>query len=114
MTGFRGLLYSNSGHFLDGAPLEAVNTLSRIPGDAEHVRMHSWVNDFAHYSGPNTAGEAGGWLLTETAAGGTNRVDVDDDAPYGILRLSTGTTDDNSEILQMRGEPWKYVVGKKL
>jgi hypothetical protein len=103
-------LYDRPGHFLHSAPLPAVGKLGWISG-------YRWeASDFVAYSGPNTAGEGGGWLLTETAAGSGNaqRVDVDDSAQGGWLKLLTDDGDNDTEILERVGEPWRYVAGKKL
>lgn len=116
-TGFRGpVRYVNDRHVLDGAPLALVDALSLIAQETEWPRWYGYSDDFLEYTGPNTAGEAGGWLLTEVAvgAGNTNRVDIDDNAPGGILLLKTDNAASDDETLQRRGEPWKYVSGKRL
>ena len=107
--------YTNPGHPFDGAPLEAVGRISKLSKDGG-VRFQYFSDDFLQYPGPNTAGEAGGWLLTETAAGGGNaqRVDVDDSVQFGVLKLLTDNADNDTEILQLVGEPWRYVKGKRL
>lgn len=97
-------------HPFHKVPRGAVDGIARISG------YQYYATDFLTYAGPNTAGEAGGWTLTETACGlgGTNRVDIDNSAQFGKLLLATDDADNDLENLQMTGEPWRYVVGKQL
>lgn len=76
--------------------------------------IYTFVEPFTHYSGPATAGTAGGWVLTETAAGAGNAqaVRLQDDA-QGVLELVTDNGDNDTEILQKLGEQYKYVAGKQ-
>jgi len=94
----------------NGLPLRAADAISTLVG------YQVYADDFLIYTGPNTAGEAGGWLLTEVAAGGgnTGRVDIDDSKQFGYLKLKTDNGTADEEVLEMNGEPWRYVVGKKL
>jgi hypothetical protein len=94
----------------NGLPIELVSAISDLGGIL-------WeASDFTLYTGPNTAGEAGGWLLTETAAGAGNaqRVDIDDSQRGGVLKMLTDNGDNDTEILQRVGEPWRYVLGNRM
>jgi hypothetical protein len=104
------LLYNRPSHHLNGAPLDAVTHLGWV------VDYRWEATDFHIYTGPNTAGESGGWLLTETAAGSGNaqRVDSDDSAEGGWLKLLTDDGDNDTEILEQVGESWRYRAGKKM
>lgn len=106
----QGLRYYNPGHYLNGAPLDALVRIGQLSN------MRWWATDFTEYEGPNTAGEAGGWTLTETAAGVGNaqRVDIDDSAEGGWLKMLTDNGDNDTEILQRTGEPWRYVLGRRM
>jgi len=97
-------------HPFHNMPRMAVDGIARVTG------YQYYSDDFIHYVGPNTAGESGGWILTETAAGAGNaqRVDVDNSQQFGKLLLLTDNGDNDLENLQMTGEPWRYVSGKRL
>lgn len=103
-------LYDRVGHPLHGIPLQAVAEIGALTG-------YTFYSDpFINYNGPRTAGTDGWWTLTETAAGAGNaqRVDVDDSRRGGWLKMLTDNGNDDIETLEMEGEPWRYVVGKKM
>lgn len=103
-------LFRKNGSPLNELPLIAAQQISDLLG------WNVWASDFLQYTGPNTAGESGGWLLTETAAGVGNaqRVDIDDSMTHGYLKLLTDNGASDVEILEMTGEPWRWVLGKRL
>lgn len=111
MTAFRDpIVYDNPGHVLHGVPwglVQQAHTLFSVD------RVSGFASDFHTYGGPPTSGSLGGWELTEIASGGTNRVDVDDSV-NGILRIATGSSDNDLENLQLQGESFKYILGKRL
>lgn len=92
-----------------GMPPGAVLPIGSLSG------LQYYADDFLRWLGPNTAGEAGGWALTETAAGVGNaqRVDIAE-ALGGYLKILTDNGANDLENLQMVGEPFKYVVGKRM
>jgi len=122
-TGFRGpLRYRNTGHPLDGAPLDAVGRLSSLAKDntPDGVRLVYYANDFGLWEGPvaktaELAGQ-GGWIITTVDSGGdlAEVVDVRDSGTYGILRMLTNDADNDNLCLRQNGSPWKYVSGKRL
>lgn len=122
-TGFRGpLRYRNTGHPLDGAPLDAVGRLSSLAKDntPDGVRLAHYATDFDLWEGPvaktaELAGQ-GGWIVTTVDGGGdlAEVVDTRDSGTYGILRLLTNDADNDNVCLRQNGSPWKYVSGKRL
>lgn len=102
-------LYDRSGHPLNGIPLAAVQNIGFIAGH----RIYS--NDFHSYNGPRqAAATSGDWVLTETSTGTANVIKIADSKAGGWLQSTTDIADNDFNILELQGEPWRYVAGKKM
>jgi hypothetical protein len=109
-TGFRGpVVYSEPGHLLNGIPFHLAMEAHTIFGDGD--RLSGFASDFHHYPGPAAGGTAGGWIATDNAGAATIGLA---DAINGILRLQTNTTENDDAELQLLGESFKYISGKRL
>lgn len=74
-----------------------------------------WGDHFANYIGPATAGTAGGWILSEVAAGAGNVNSVSLAAAIGgVLQLKSDDGSGDNECLQSVQFPFVYKVGKRL
>lgn len=92
-------------HVLNGVPAAALDPISTFSG------YQVFSTDFLIWTGPATGGTAGGWQVDDV---GTSVVALEDSAQFGSVQFQTGGTEDNNCIAQVNGEPWRYVVGKKL
>jgi hypothetical protein len=101
-------LYAQPGHMLDGAQLQTCEIFDGFAG------AHNWyADDYTLYTGPQGVSGtiAGGWKLTAVGLGTvlpttnfrTGRLDI----------ITTAAANDNT-VLQQVGEPWAYVVGKRM
>src|SRR3990172_2470524 len=92
---------------LNQVPTAVLDQISSFSG------YQYWVSDFIEYTGPavGTASPAGGWQLDDV---GTAAVAIEDSAQFGALQIQTGATEDDNAILQLNGEAFRYVVGKRL
>jgi hypothetical protein len=72
-----------------------------------------WALDPVCYNGPFQAGTSGGFVLTEVAAGAGNvfGVNVASELGGGLL-IRTDNGDNDTEILQLTGAPYRYTPGK--
>lgn len=103
-----GTVYNNSGHVLDQCPIAALDPISTFSG------YQVYSNDFVEWSGPATGvtAAAGGWLCADTGTGVVGAQAAG--AGYGVLSIASGATENNCTMLQLMGESFKYVVGKRL
>ena len=89
-------------------PYMALDRIAEFSGYQYYARDFNSPED---YTGPGTGATSGGWILTDT---GTSVVAVAASVQFGELVVATGGTDNNDALLQMEGEPWRYVPGKRM
>jgi hypothetical protein len=99
--------YSRSGHALDQCPTAPLQNISSLSG-------YQWdSSDFLEYGGPAAIADADqdGWRISAT---GTAAVALEAGVQFGALQIATGGVEDNFTGLQRIGNPWQYVVGKRM
>jgi len=103
-----GDVYSRSGHPLDQCPVAALDPISSFSG------YQVYANDFVKWEGPTTGVtvSTGGWLCADTGTGVVGGQAAGDG--YGVLSIASGGTENDCTMLQLMGESFKYVVGKRL
>jgi len=103
-----GTVYNRSGHPLDQCPMAALDPISSFSG------YQVYANDFIKWEGPTTgvSVSTGGWLCADTGTGVVGGQTAGDG--YGVLSIASGATEDNCTVLQLMGESFRYVVGKRL
>ncbi len=85
-----------------------------LDGIAEFSGYQYYARDFCNpedYSGPVAAGSEQGWVVTDT---GTGAIAIAESAQFGRLEVDTSGTDNDMTQMQMIGEPWRYVPGKRM
>lgn len=107
------LLYDRPGHWLDGAPWEAIAKIGT------YGAWNIYANDFLGWDGPAVEMAAtdasAGWIIT-VVDGGTDSAEtvaIRDSVENGVLRITTNNADNDNTVLQRIGEPWRYNSGKK-
>jgi hypothetical protein len=97
--------YSRSGHPLDECPVAPLQEISSLSG------YQYFATDFLTYDGPLTGGDLASWRVAETNAA---VVGLEADAQFGALKCATAGADGDTVVLQLLGESFRYVVGKRL
>lgn len=99
---------SRPGHPLDGCPAQALLGISEASG------LQWYANDFLVWEGPTTgvSVSTGGWLIGDTGTGVVGAQTAGDG--YGVLSIASGGTEDDSTVLQLVGEPWRFISGKRM
>lgn len=98
-------------HPFTGLPLEVVGALGDtgvggVNGYFNH--FNSWEGPVADVASPGTAG----WIVSGTGNAGS--VTVRDSAQHGILRMLTGSTENDVLQMQLAGSGFRYVAGKRM
>lgn len=71
-----------------------------------------YFNHFNRWEGPNAAASAGGFTVTAAGVAAIAvRNGVED---FGVLRCAAAGVAGNNINIQMDGEPWRYVAGKRM
>jgi hypothetical protein len=87
-------------------PNGVTNTKNKATSDMsvlDYTEVHQYLNDFDTYV-------AGDWTITEVGTG--SRALTDEDG--GVLLITNGSNDDDSNFFNKVGESYKFVAGKKL
>lgn len=76
-------------------------------GLPDPTKYSTYFNDFHTFN-------AGDWTITTTEAGGGNATEAITDANGGVLLITNDAADDDNDFLQLSGETFKFIAGKKL
>lgn len=89
-------------NFIDGVTNVAESTpLGNFPAP-DPSKIHMYFNDFDVYT-------AGDWTVTATGTSPVAVADIDG----GVLRITTGATENDGDFLEAQGESWTIEPGKK-
>jgi hypothetical protein len=73
-----------------------------------------YANDFISWEGPpaGVSDATGGWLCADTGTGVVAAQAAGDG--YGVLSIQSGATENNCTVLQLMGESFRYIEGKRM
>ncbi len=99
---------TNTVNPLNSWPYMALDNISEVTGYQYYSKDFCAPED---YSGPATAGTEQGWVITDN---GTAAIAIAESAQFGRLEVDTSGTENDMTQMQMVGEPWRYVAGKRM